>query len=109
MKNSEPRPPSHLSREAKRWWRALEAEYSIDDPGGLLLLQTAMEAFDRMRAASAKIVEEGPTTRDRFGQERVHPAIDIERHSRTALLASLRALNLDLEPLKDFIGRPSGR
>lgn len=30
------RAPAHLSKEAKRWWRELQAEYQIDDAAGLL-------------------------------------------------------------------------
>jgi hypothetical protein len=49
---------AHLSVDARRWWRKLIEEYDIDDPAGLLLLQTGMEAFDRMIAAAAEIAIE---------------------------------------------------
>lgn len=109
MKNSLlPKSPSHLSAEAHEWWRKLTADYGIRDEAGLLLLATALEAFDRMRQAQAAITKDGTTFRDRFGQIRVNPATTVERDSRAGMLAALKTLNLDLEPLNDRPGRPSG-
>jgi len=100
--------PGHLSDDARRWWRRLIAEYRIDDPAGLLLMQTAMEAFDRMKAAAAEIARDGQTVRDRFEQAKPHPLLATERDARAQLMAALKALNLDLEPLRDGPGRPGG-
>ena len=103
------RAPTHLSTEAKRWWRKLVDEFDITDEGGFLVLQTALEAFDRMRAASVAIATDGLTVVDRFGQAKPHPLLSIERDARGQLLAGLKALNLDLEPLRPAPGRPPGR
>lgn len=84
-------------------------EYNIDDPAGRLLLESAMEAFDRMHQASDLIAKHGAVTVDRFGQLRPNPACTIERDNRAAMHAALKALNLDLEPLRDAAGRPPGR
>ena len=109
MKNSrQPKPPTALSIAAKRWWIAIQSEFSIDDPGGLLVLTTAAEAFDRMKKAEAIIEREGMVALDRFKQPKAHPAVVIERDSRAQMLAALRDLHLDLEPLRDRPGRPSG-
>lgn len=85
------------------------AEYNISDAGGLLLLQTALEAFDRMRQAQALIQKHGGVTVDPNDQLKTNPATVIERDSRAAMLAALKALNLDLEPLNPRPGRPGGR
>ena len=103
-----PNPPKTLSVEAKKWWRKLVREYGIDDPAGCLLLQTALEALDRMRGAQDAISTEGATVRDRYGQLKAHPAVNIERDARAAMLAALKAMNLDVEPLRDRPGRPGG-
>jgi P27 family predicted phage terminase small subunit len=103
------KPPKNLSREAKATWRKIQDEYQITDEAGLLILATACESFDRMRQAQASIEAEGATFPDRFGQPRPHPATVIERDSRAAMLAALKQLNLDLEPLRDGPGRPAGR
>ena len=97
MKNSDPKPPAHLSREAKSWWRKLVAEYAISDEGGVLILQTAMEAFDAMRRAQSTISTEGETIKDRFDQTKSHPLHAVARDSRAQFLAALKALNLDIE------------
>ena len=46
--------------------------------------------------------------RDRYGQLKAHPAVNIERDARAAMLAALKAMNLDVEPLRDRPGRPGG-
>jgi len=108
LKNSTAKAPKHLSPEARRWWRKLQQEYAFEDQGGLLLLQTALEAFDRMRAAQGAIKEAGTTSLDRFGQLKAHPLLSVERDARAAMMAALKQLNLDLEPLRAAPGRPPG-
>jgi len=103
------KPPKTLSAEASRWWKKLTEDYEICDEAGFLLLQTALEAFDRMREAQAVITREGLTVKDRFDQAKAHPLTVVERDSRAQMLAALKALNLDLEPLRDAPGRPGGR
>jgi P27 family predicted phage terminase small subunit len=109
LKKSTLKAPAGLSASARAWWRKLMTEYGIADAGGLLLLQSALEAFDRMRQARDLIAKHGAVTVDRFGQLRPNPATTIERDSRAAMLAALKQLNLDLEPLRDAAGRPPGR
>lgn len=111
MKNSAPqheKPPKGLSREAGRWWRRLTTEYEIGDDAGRLILATALEAFDRMRQAQAVLATDGLLIKDRFGQIKAHPLCVVERDSRAQMMAALKALNLDIEPLRDGRGRPPG-
>ena len=100
--------PPHLSADAKTWWRKIQRDYSIDDNAGLLLLQTAMEAFDRMKGAQAAIERDGPTVRGSAKQLSAHPLIAVERDARSQMLSAIKQLNLDLEPLRDGPGRPPG-
>ncbi len=100
--------PAHLSNEAARIYQELSTEYGIDDIAGLRILRVTCEAFDRAQAARAAIDAEGMTVVDKAGQTKPHPLLPIERDSRAAFLAGLKALNLDLEPVKG-IGRPPGR
>ena len=109
MKNSTPKPPKGLSREACQWWRRLTAEYDIGDDAGRLILATALEAFDRMRQAQAVLATDGLSIKDRFNQVKAHPLCVVERDSRAQMLAALKALNLDIEPLRKSPGRPGGR
>lgn len=101
-------PPRSLSVEARRRWRALVEEYGIGDAGGVQILQTAMEAFDRMAGAQRQILKDGQTSTDRFGQIKAHPLLSVERDARSAMLHALKALNLDVEPLHAHPGRPGG-
>ncbi len=103
------KPPKNLSREAKALWKSITTEFCIDDPAGLSILRTALEALDRMRNAQEIISEEGLTIRDRWGQVKSHPLTTVERDSRSGFLHGLKALNLDLEPLRDQAGRSPGR
>jgi P27 family predicted phage terminase small subunit len=103
------KPPAHLTKESKTIWREILSEYQIDDAAGYRILRTALEAFDRAQAAREAIDNQGMTIADKFGQIKPHPLLPIERDSRAAFLAGLKALNLDLEPLRDRPGRPEGR
>ena len=108
MKKSEHKAPATLSAEARKWWAKLLLEYGIDDPAGLFLLQTSLEAFDRMKEAQRRIKKDGAIIKDRFDQLRAHPAITTERDSRAQMLMAMKNLNLDIEPLRDGPGRPGG-
>lgn len=103
------RAPKHLSKEAKKIWKSLITEYGIEDIAGLKILRVALEAFDRAQAAREKIDLEGMTVEDRYGQMKPRSLIACERDSRAAFLSGLKALNLDIEPLRDGPGRPGGR
>ena len=92
--------------ESERWRKALIAEFGIEDAGGLLILQTAAEAFVRMRLAQESIHKDGMTTTDRWGQVKPHPLLNTERDARGQLLGAIKQLNLDLEPLHPRPGRP---
>lgn len=100
--------PDHLSPSAAEWWDKLTGEYALDDEQARLILQTALEAFDRMRECQAVIANDGPTIRDRFGQVKAHPLLSGERDARAQMMQALKALNLDLEPLQATPGRPPG-
>ncbi|MDQ3195563.1 MAG: hypothetical protein M3Q32_04115 [Pseudomonadota bacterium] len=76
--------PKHLSEEARAQWKRLLSEYNIEDEAGLLLLQTGMEAFDRMRIAQELIRKHGAVTMDRFAQLRPN------RPRRLSATAALR-------------------
>ena len=108
MKNSTPKPPEHLTREAKTLWRKLLAEWDLGDDA-LILLRAALESFDRCEQARKLLEKEGLVVLDRFNQPKAHPAASIERDSRLQMLRSFRALNLDMEPPHARPGRPPRR
>jgi len=97
-----------LSRKALKIKSKLIEEYELDDSGGLAILQAGLEAFDRAAKAMQTINKEGMTLPDRFGALKAHPLLNTERDARSQWLHALKMLNLDIEPLKDRAGRPSG-
>lgn len=101
-----PRPPKHLSDEAKSIWRQVVAGWEIDE-AGLLVLRQALEAFDRLNQARELIDREGIVVTDPSGRKRAHPALAVEKEARLALLRAWRQLGLDVEP-PGPVGRPAG-
>ncbi|MCL4854019.1 MAG: P27 family phage terminase small subunit [Bryobacteraceae bacterium] len=91
------RAPENLSPAARRWWTRLQREYADWTPDGLILLESALQAFDRWQQARAEIDRDGITLLDRFGQRRMNPACTVERDSRSAMVSTMRALGLDSE------------
>ena len=109
MKNLTPKPPTDLSKDAKKFWLGLRDEYDIRDCAGIDLLTDAARFYDRREQAREAIRKDGPTLLDRFSQVVAHPAVRIERDASASLQRCLKALNLDLEPVKARPGRPGGR
>ena len=97
---STPRPPDHLSRATKAWWRSVVDEYDLE-PHHLRLLALAGEAWDRAQEAREILAKEGVTYSDRFGAPRKHPAVSIEENARIAFARLVRELDLDGEPGPD--------
>jgi P27 family predicted phage terminase small subunit len=88
-------PPRHLSPAARKFWRSVLAAYELE-VHHLAILAAACEAMDRMAEARAAIEADGAYIDGRFGKK-AHPALAIERDSRTAMLRAIRELGLDLE------------
>lgn len=107
-KTNLPAPPKHLSPEAAQWWDKINSGWALDD-SALLLLESGLESFDRMRGAQKILKKEGITTVDRYGQTKQHPATITENNAKMMMLRTLKALNLDLEPLNSGPGRPAGK
>lgn len=98
--------PDHLRDAGRAFYSAVAAEYGITDAAGMALLLRAAECVDRMRAAQASIATLGELVLDRYGAPKLNPACALEKDARAGFLAAMRALNLDLEPLRDGPGRP---
>ena len=98
----------HIRRESRAEVRRLAEEYSIEDAGGLLLLQTFADADTTERNAQDIVNEEGMTVTDRFDQVKAHPLLTVIRDARAQKMAALKNLCLDLEPLHPGPGRPGG-
>jgi phage terminase small subunit len=100
--------PAHLGAAGARLWADVVRQYRIGDGAGLALVTTAAECLDRLREAQEAVREHGVLIRDRYGGLKANPAIAVERGARDGMIAALRSLNLDLEPLRDRADHVAG-
>lgn len=98
----------HIRRESRAEAKKLANEYGIQDAGGLHLLSVFADADTLERNAQDIVNVEGMTVLDRFNQVKSHPLLTVIRDARAQKMAALKALCLDLEPLRDRPGRPGG-
>lgn len=99
--------PGRFTPEARRLWEALAEEHGLERDTELLLLNLAVEAFERMREAQKLIREQGVSVP--HGESvKQNPACLVEKDSRKAMLEALKALDLTLDDaeLPVPIGRP---
>jgi len=101
-----PEPPEYLSDEACEVWKTLNDEYNFET-SDLMLLQTALECYDRLQICRRLIDKEGVLVEDPSGRKRAHPALTAEKEARSGLLQAWRLLALDEEP-PGPVGRPAG-
>lgn len=97
-----------LNKEPKALFDSIKKEYSIEDPGGLALLQVVAESFQLMRQCQDKISKDGLIIKDKY-QLKAHPLCSVLKDSKAQMMAALKMLNLEgIEVLP--VGRPtSGR
>jgi P27 family predicted phage terminase small subunit len=90
---TDPKPPKHLSTDAKRFWRRIVSEFVLED-AHTRLLQHACESWDQAEACRKILADEGLTMADRFGQQREHPAAKSQRDYMHRFAQNLKALGL---------------
>ena len=91
------KPPKHLKAATRRWFKAVTAEYELEEHHRRLLTLAA-ESWDRCTEAREALKLHGLIFEDRFGQPRSRPEVQIERDSRISFARLLRELALDVEP-----------
>jgi P27 family predicted phage terminase small subunit len=93
--------------EVKKFWRTYLKDFSfeVDEKE---MLKIACHSYNRMLEAKKLLDAEGLTFTMPSGAVRKHPASDVEKHSRAALLQALKVLN-SKKPKKvpKKMGRPS--
>ena len=93
--------------EAKRLWREIHAEFTLE-ADQLEILRTACDALARLYQARNILDREGLTFKTPSGQIRSHPANAIEKQSRVGFLQAIKQLGIDWDPIeKPNVGRPS--
>jgi len=104
-----PPPPSGYTPEAKKLWRRVTEGWELDEAALEILDTVICRSFMTERRAQEQLDRDGLTMLDRFKQPKAHPAATIANNARITFLKGLRALGLDLEPIRDGVGRPGGR
>lgn len=89
--------PKHLEKRGRAFWVLVCDEFALE-ASDLPLLLACCELLDRADEARQKVLNEGLTIVDRFGQTKTHPAVEIERQSLLAFVRIRRELGLDVEP-----------
>ncbi|MER9762415.1 P27 family phage terminase small subunit [Mesorhizobium sp. M0138] len=87
--------PSHISLKSKKFMAKLLKDNDFD-PHHFEILCRVGEAMDRADQAREVVSAEGLTVTDRYGTPKAHPAVNIERDARYAVLRGLRELGLDV-------------
>ena len=90
-------PPEHLSEAARSHWDKIVREYAIDCAACLILTST-LEAWDLRETARLAIAEQGAVLKDRFGQQKKNPWVEIERDQTLIIQRGFRLLGFDQEP-----------
>lgn len=92
-------PPSHLSEDAKQFWRSTLEDFDLEDDAKMLLRVT-LEQFDRLQQAREAIKRDGLTL---FNKP--HPALQVEKQAVSAFYRGLRQMGLDLAAPGEKVGR----
>ena len=91
------KPPAHLSRGAKRWWRSVMQTTRLG-PDAVEILTAAAEAWDRKEDARQLIADEGIVVHDDAGLPLTHPAVQIEGQAADRMARLIRALKVERPP-----------
>lgn len=86
--------PTHLRALTRKWVRSVIDDFDFESHHFRILIRVA-EAWDRGEQAREQIDRDGITVPDRYGVLKQHPAIAVERDSRTAFFRGIRELALD--------------
>jgi hypothetical protein len=100
------RPPRKLGEHGFSLWSRVQAEYRIDDAGGVEILCQACAAADRAKALAALIAADGEVVHTRSGLPKAHPAIRDELAARAFVVRTLERLGINIEAVKPH-GRPA--
>lgn len=89
-----PRPPAHLSAEAKRIWGQIVKQWILDD-AALPTLRLGLEAFDLSQECRLKLTSSALTTvTESTGVVRINPLAKLQLDSMSEYRSFMRALGL---------------
>ena len=100
--------PKGLSTVSRRVWDDITGEFDVHDGAGITLLEQALRALDRLTECQRIISKEGVVVKDRYGQDKPHPLLAVEKDARSGMLAAFKALDLEIDDYRPRLGRPPG-
>ena len=97
------KPPSHLSKEARAWFRRTAEEFCFQTSAEWQLLEEAAGCIDRITQCRERIATDGLTVKTAHGCK-PHPCLAVERDNRILFSRLCRELRLG-EPSDDESNR----
>ena len=92
-----PQPPNHLGKPERDIWLTVCRDYDPLTGLATAVLRSGLEAHQRMRECREIITREGVTrTVGSSKHLKLHPLLAVERDARSAWLAAVKALGLEL-------------
>jgi phage terminase small subunit len=94
------KPWKHLHRRGRELFRIITSDFCLA-PHHFIALRVACECLDRLEGCRARLAREGLTTKDKWGQVKIHPLVAAERDSRGQFIQALAQLGLDEEDIAE--------
>jgi phage terminase small subunit len=89
-----PKPPATLSKKSAAYFKRFIDDYEVEDSQIEVLIRVC-ESMDRADQAAAGLKTHGSLmTKDRFGCDRSHPLVQVERQARAAIIDGIKALGV---------------
>ena len=89
-----PKPPATLSKKSAAYFKTFVDDYEVDDSHIEVLIRVC-QSMDRADEAAAGLKKHGSLlSKDRFGVDRAHPLVMIERQARAAVIDGIKALGV---------------
>jgi hypothetical protein len=97
--------PPDLGEAGSACWAFIQAEYCIEDSGGITMLTEICRAVSRGEELRHRIDQDGLIIETKNGP-REHPLIKAELANRAFITRTLQRLGLNVEPVRAGPGRP---
>ncbi len=95
-KQNSTKAPSYLTKESRKWFNQVVANFDLDSHH-IRLLTLAAECWDEASTARKAVEKHGLTFTDRYNQPKERPEVGTARQARIGFARLLRDLALDIE------------
>jgi phage terminase small subunit len=89
-----PKPPASLSKKSAEYFKKFVNDYEVEE-SHVEVLTSVCQSMDRADQAAAGLKKNGSLlSKDRFGVDRAHPLVMVERQARAAVIDGIKALGV---------------